>query len=113
MKNDYPAFTPTQFDTVEDKEEFCEQFKSFVMEGFKRTHFHKSFYIKLSHTFGMIAHYNLRGFYDTFFETQNGKAEFLHQCLTWPCCGDPAFTYSDVEKYLQKWLQEYVKTYPL
>ena len=31
-----------------------------------------------------------------FFLTAAGKLEFLEQCVTWPCHGDPTFTYSDV-----------------
>jgi hypothetical protein len=26
------------------------------------------------------------------------KLEFLEQCVTWPCHGDPTYTYSDVER---------------
>ena len=113
MKNDYPAFTPTQFDTVKDKEKFALHFQRFVTNGFSRGLFPKWFYTRLSMTFGHIAHYNKLHFYDNFFLSESGKAEFLHLCLTWPCYGDPEFTYSDVERYLQDWLQEYVREYPL
>jgi hypothetical protein len=37
-------------------------------------------------------------FTTTFFLTAKAKLEFLEQCVTWPCHGDPTFTYSDVER---------------
>ena len=49
-------------------------------------------------TFGHIAHYDSAGFYETFFESDEGKREFIDQCMAWRCYGDPAFTYSDVER---------------
>ena len=44
------------------------------------------------------ANYNSAGFYGRFFLTAEDKLEFLEQCVTWPCHGDPIFTYSDVER---------------
>ena len=38
------------------------------------------------------------GFYGRFFLTAEDKLEFLDQCVTWPCHGDPTYTYSDVER---------------
>ena len=38
------------------------------------------------------------GFYERFFLTAEDKLEFLEQCVTWPCHGDPTYTYSDVER---------------
>ena len=38
------------------------------------------------------------GFYGRFFLTAQDKLEFLEQCVTWPCHGDPTYTYSDVER---------------
>ena len=106
--NDFPRFTPTQFDTVKDKEHFAEQFQRFVVKGFKRTMFSKKFYTRLSMTFGHIAHYNQGGFYETFFSGDEAVYAFLDQTLKHPCYGDPAYTYSDVERYLQGWLQDYL-----
>jgi hypothetical protein len=51
-----------------------------------------------SNTFGHIANYNSAGFYGRFFLTAEDKLEFLERCVTWPCHGDPTFTYSDVER---------------
>lgn len=99
-------FTPTQWNTVEDKEKFAEHFKKFVANGFKAQDFHQWFYNRLSQTFGHIAHYNIEGFYATFFTTMEDKIRFLEHCSAWPCYGDPEYTYSDVEFYLKRWMQE-------
>jgi hypothetical protein len=108
MKNSYPAFTPTEFSTITDKEHFCEQFQRFVSKGYKKTMFPKWFYTRLSMSFGHIAHYNQGGFYETFFVSDIGEQNFIEQTLAYPCYGDPAFTYSDVERYLQGWLRDYL-----
>jgi hypothetical protein len=107
--NDFPAFTPTEFSTVADKEKFAAHFQRFVSGGFKRTVFPKWFYNRLSMTFAMIAHYDRNGFYAEYFEDPYETSRFLEECLAYPCYGDPAYTYSDVERYLQGWLREYFK----
>jgi hypothetical protein len=99
-------FTPTKFDTAEDKAKFANQFVKFVSSGFKQSNFTKAFYRRLSMTFGHIAHYNQYGFWDTFFTNVNDKVAFIEQSLNHPCYGDPAWTYSDVERALQTWLVE-------
>jgi hypothetical protein len=99
-------FTPTQFDTAEDKAWFANQFVKFIMSGFKPSAFTKRFYNRLSNTFGHIAHYNQRGFWDTFFSSTQGKVDFIEQTLCYPCYGQPGHTYCDVETALQNWLRE-------
>lgn len=99
------TFTATQFDTAKDKEWFFEQFKKFVMNGFEQKYFTKKFYARLSMTFGHIAHYDQGGFWEEFFTTTADKIRFLEQTLEYPCYGNPAFTYSDVEKELIAWLK--------
>jgi hypothetical protein len=92
------AFVPTQWDSAEQKAKFANALLTFVAQDFPCSKFHKSFYGRLSNTFGHIAHYNSAGFYERFFFTAEDKLEFLEQCVTWPCYGDPAYTYSDVER---------------
>jgi hypothetical protein len=98
-------FTPTKWDTAEDKVAFAKQFVGFVRSEFAAKHFTDKFYRRLSNTFGHIAHYSRAGFWDTFFTNTADKVRFLEQTLQYPCYGDPAWTYSDVERALQKWLQ--------
>ena len=69
-----------------------------MAQDFPRSKFHKDFYRRLSNTFGHIAHYDSARFYQHFFLTAKDKLEFLEQCVTWPCYGDPTFTYSDAER---------------
>lgn len=99
-------FTPTKWDTAEQKEKFVSQFKRFVESDFAQSKFPKWFYQRLSNCFGHIAHYNQGGFYATFFESTQDKVQFLEQSLNSPCYGDPAFTYSDAERVIQDWLRE-------
>ena len=99
-------FTPTQWDTADKKAAFAQQFFRFVQSDFAKSKFTKAFYQRLSMCFGHIAHYNQGGFFETFFTTTADKVRFLRQTLMAPCYGDPAWTYSDVERGLQTWLRE-------
>jgi hypothetical protein len=97
--------TATKWDTAEDKVRFAKQFVRFVQSGFAEQHFTDRFYRRLCNTFGNIAHYNRGGFWSEFFTTTADKVRFLEQTLQYPCYGDPAWTYSDVERVLQAWLR--------
>lgn len=99
-------FTPTRFDTAEDKAKFANHFVRFVESGFKWTLFPKWFYTRLSMTFGHIAHFDQRGFYATFFSDLDGQLAFLKQTLRRGGFGSPAHTYSDVERALARWVDE-------
>lgn len=99
-------FTPTKWDSSSQKEKFAEQFKKFVAGGFQLKHFPKWFYQRLSQTFGHIAHYNQGQFYEEFFTTPEDRRRFIKQTRDHVPVGDPAFTYSDVERVLQQWLQK-------
>ena len=98
-------FTPTQWNTVKDKAWFANQFVRFVQSGFDAKHFTDRFYRRLSNTFGHIAHYDRGGFWAEFFTTTADKVRFVEYALHHPCYGDPAWTYSDVERALQEWLR--------
>lgn len=98
-------FTPTQWDSADDKAWFANQFVRFVQSDFDERHFTDRFYRRLSNTFGHIAHYNRHGFWSEFFETTADKLRFLEITLQHPCYGDPGWTYSDVERLLQGWLR--------
>jgi hypothetical protein len=93
-------FVPTQWDDAEQKAKFANALLTFVAQDFPRSKFHENFYRRLSNAFGHIANFNSAGFYERFFRTAEDKLEFLEQCVTWPCHGDPTYTYSDVERAL-------------
>lgn len=98
-------FTPTEWDGAQDKAAFAKQFIRFVQSDFAAQRFTDKFYRRLSNTFGHIAHYNRGGFWAEFFTTTADKVRFLEMTLRHPCYGDPAWTYSDVERALQAWLR--------
>lgn len=100
-------FTPTKWDSSDKKATFAKQFIRFVQSDFAKSKFPNTFYQCLSLTFGHIAHFNQGGFFETFFTTIEGKVRFLRMTLAHPCYGDPAWTYSDVERALQTWLLEH------
>jgi hypothetical protein len=97
-------FTDTRCEKAEKKVRFATQFIRFVNSDFAWQKFPRAFYQRLSQTFGHIAHFNLHGFFEHFFTTTESKVRFLRQTPAWSCPGDPAFTYSDVERALQSWL---------
>ena len=78
--------------------QFANALMRFIADDYPRSKFHKDFYRRLSNTFGHIAHYDSARFYEHFFLTAKDKLEFLEQCAEWACFGDPADTYSDVER---------------
>jgi len=95
-------FVATEWSTIEEKKKFLRQFEKFVRSGYKETAFPKWFYQRLSMMFGFIAHYNQRGFYDKKFSGCEARKQFKRDILAWPCYGDPAYVYSDVERLIQK-----------
>lgn len=104
------SYTATQWSSTEDKQKFADHFKRFVISNYKRTLFYKWFYNRLSMCFGFIAHYNIHGFYETYFTSDKGKERFEKAImrggiLGYPA-GDPAWTYSDVERYLMEWMRK-------
>jgi hypothetical protein len=100
------TLTPTKWSSAEDKAKFGSALLKFIAADFPKTAFKKPLYNRLSNTFGHIAHYDLNGFYTEFFEDTAGKIEFLQQTLQWPCWGDPAYTYCDVERLIQARLRK-------
>ena len=99
-------FTPTKWSTGKDKARFVEQFAAFVNSDFNFAKFPKTFYTQLSNTFGHIAHYNQHGFYEEFFRCPQDIVRFLRLTVGYPCFGDPAWTFCDAEKAIQRWLEE-------
>jgi hypothetical protein len=99
-------FTATRFSSAKDKARFANHFVRFVQNDFPCRQFSQPFYQRLSNTFGHIAHFNLQGFYETFFLSPATKVDFLEQTLRSIPLGSPEHTYSDVERAIQEWLQQ-------
>lgn len=106
MKTKFKAsdFVLTQYSTAENKAKFANQFVKFVRGGFRMQDFSKWFYIRLSSTFGHIAHYNQLSFYEVFFTNPVDIRNFVRDCANYYVCGEPSYTYSDVEAALQQWM---------
>ena len=95
-------FTPTKWDSAEQKAKFANQFVRFVEGGFKEAQFPKWFYTRLSMTFGHIAHYDQGGFYGHFFSDLAGMIEFVKMTERGGQYGE----YGDVERGLAAWIVE-------
>jgi hypothetical protein len=50
-------FVPTKWNSAEDKAAFGNRLLTLIAKDFQRTTFSRSFYERLSNTFGHIAHY--------------------------------------------------------
>ena len=99
-------FLPTKFSTTADKADFGNTLLHFLDAGCARGLFTRKFYDRLSMTFGNIAHYDICGFYSTWFDSDHHRLAFIENILRWPCYGDPEFTFSDVERAVQRIVYE-------
>jgi hypothetical protein len=97
---------PTKFSTTADKAAFGNTLLHFLDAGCARGLFTRKLYNRLSMTFGNIAHYDIRGFYSTWFDSDHHRLAFIENTLRWPCYGDPEFTFSDVERAVQRVVRE-------
>lgn len=61
-------FTDTRFMTAKEKERVLKNWNTFLKNGLKKENFTKRLYNHLHLHCGYIAHYNLHGFYSTYFE---------------------------------------------
>lgn len=95
------AFTATKWDSAEVKAEFANKLCRFMAADFKESLFTKVLYRRLSLCFGHIGHYNSLGFFEHFFHDLQGKVAFFEETLLWRPCGDPTYTYCDVERAVQ------------
>jgi hypothetical protein len=94
------------FDTPQEKADFANNLVRFINSGFHRKYWTKKLYQRLSNCFGHIAHFNAEGFYSTWFSSELQQREWFEHVQAWPCYGDPAYTYSDVEKAFIRYLRK-------
>ena len=102
-------FTATKFATAEEKARIANKLTRFILGGFKRNSFSKAMYTRLSNMYGHIAHYDIHGFYETWFSGSKERckwAEYVLQGGAYGCVGSPAHTWSDVEKALMVWMRD-------
>lgn len=100
-------FTATEFDSAAGKAAFLRRLAAWIINGMQQEEFvrtDKPLYYHLSMHFGHIAHYNRWGFYDTWFTNDNVKYHFLQRHAQKEIYGDPAYTWSDVERRFKAWI---------
>jgi len=74
-------FTDVEFMTAREKELVLKNWRTFLQHGLKKEHFTKRLYEHLHLHCGFIAHYNIHGFYSTYFEAgQDTERFFEHFC---------------------------------
>ena len=91
-------FKPTKFHDGAAKADFGNSLLAFIAADFPRPRFTLRLYHLLSLHFGMIAHYDIHGFWAEYFTSTAAKLRFLNDLVSYPCWGDPAFTFSDLER---------------
>lgn len=101
-------FRPTKWATAEEKAKIANKMTRFILGGFQQGSFNKTMYQRLSNMFGHIAHYNINGFYETWFSDIKACRDWAeHITGSWLSgMGDPKFTWSDVEKALIRWMKD-------
>ncbi len=74
-------FTDVQFMTAKEKQLVLKSWETFLQHGLKKEHFTKRLYDHLRLHCGFIAHFNIHGFYSTYFEAgQDTERFFEHFC---------------------------------
>jgi len=108
-------FVATEWNSAADKAAFGNTYLHFIESGWKQSLFTKGFYQRLSNCFSHIAHFDVHGFYQTWFTCDQDRLEFLRWDSRHPCHGDPKFTFSDVERAIQQQIRSrnYVALYEL
>jgi hypothetical protein len=95
-------FTSTKFSAAADKAEFGNALLRFIESEWQAALFTKTLYNRLSRCFGHVAHYNGAQFYEKWFSTLAAQVRFLEHTLRFSCYGDPEYTFSDVEREIQR-----------
>lgn len=76
-QNNTVQFHDTAFMAASEKHKVVNDWKTFLKFGLKRKHFTKRLYMHLHLHSGFIAHYNLYGFYSTYFESGQDTQGFF------------------------------------
>ena len=108
-------FLATKFSTGTDKADFGNALLHFIESGCKRELFTISFYQRLSNCFGHIAHCDREAFYETWLKTDQDQFRFIKHTLVGRCWPNPKFTFSDVERAVQREIESrgYLARYEL
>lgn len=72
-------FSNVEFMTARQKQLVLKNWKTFLKHGLKKEHFTRNLYQHLHLHCGFIAHYNIHGFYSTYFEAGQDTEHFFEQ----------------------------------
>jgi len=92
----------TKWSTADEKAVFGNSLLQFMLTGFLAERFTEKLYTRLSMCFGHIAHFDRHGFAETWFDSPESIASFVNHLMQWPCHCDPGYTFSDVERAIQR-----------
>ena len=108
-------FLATKFSTGTDKADFGNTLLHFIESDCKRELFTNSLYQRLSNCFGHIAHCDRETFFEAWFKTDQDQFRFIKHTLAGRCWPDPKFTFSDVERAVQREIESrgYLARYEL
>lgn len=95
-------FNATKFSTAAEKADFGNSLLHFIESEWAYALFTERFYHRLSMCFAHIANYNRAQFYEEWFSSLAAQVRFLKHTLRFPCYGDPEYTFSDVERVIQR-----------
>jgi hypothetical protein len=95
-------FLPTKWSTADEKAQFGNTLLYFMLTGFLAGRFTEKLYTRLSMCYGLIAHFDRQGFSETWFDSPESIASFVNHLMQWPCHGDAGYTFSDVERAIQR-----------
>ncbi|KXV49867.1 hypothetical protein AD945_03215 [Gluconobacter albidus] len=95
------GLTPTQWSDAAEKAKIGSALLSFIARGFPQSGWNRKLYERLSSMFGHIAHYDVHGFWGAQFSTTEARRDFLRNIVLHRCYGDPAWTWSDVEREIR------------
>lgn len=102
---DSGLFTPTKWKTAEEKAKWCTRMVNFILSDFDKSKFQKGMYNQLMHMYMHIAHYNIEGFYETWFSRWDQRYRWCLNAQNHPRYGSPEHTWCDAEQELVTWLQ--------
>lgn len=101
-------FNDVEFMTAKEKQLVLKNWKAFLKYGLKRQHFTKRLYEHLHLYCGFIAHYNIHGFYSTYFEAgQDTERFFDHFCTYTKANYGANSDYDDINTAMRDVYQEY------
>jgi len=101
-------FTDVEFMTAKEKELVLKNWKTFLKHVLRKEHFTKRLYGHLHLHCGFVAHYNIHGFYSTYFEAgQDTERFFEHFCTHTASNYGASIDYDDLNTAMRQVYEEY------